>query len=142
MKLLRARRLTAWIALAVMLMGALAPTVSHALALARSGMPGAVEVCTSSGMRWVVLEAVNPAASPAARSKPIPTDSPDGQESALSLNHCPFCLPIADRLGPPPAASLHFFNAETGLAQPDAQALFFETFTPSSALPRGPPVFS
>jgi len=114
----------------VMLLAALAPAVSHALAPA--GAPALLDLCT-------VAAAPGQAAG---HATPMPADASPGQESALSLIHCPFCLPIADRLGPPPAASLHFFNADSGLARPDAQALFFQTYTPAAALPRGPPLSS
>lgn len=126
----RARtRLLAGITAVVMLLGALAPVVSHALARAGAPAPALLDLCT-------VATAPGQAAG---HATPIPADASPGQESALSLNHCPFCLPIADRLGPPPAASMHFFFADSGLAPPDAQALFFPTFTPSAALARGPP---
>lgn len=122
---LRARRWTVWIALAAMLLGALAPTVSHALALARTEAPFMQAACTGSGIRWVPAEPI------ASASASVP-----------DLNHCPFCLLIADRLGPPPAASMHFFHAESGLAPPDAQALFFRSVPLTLALPRGPPTCS
>lgn len=126
---LRARRFIAWIALAALLLGALAPTVSHALARAASGAPALQDLCTV-GAPGRVAEPAAAALAAAASEEP---------ESALALNHCPFCLPIADRLGPPPAASLHFFTAESGLARPDAQAFFFRSATRLLALPRGPP---
>lgn len=139
---LRARRWTVWIALAAMLLGALAPTVSHALALARTDAPFMQMVCTGSGTRWVPTEPTLLASASDQDVTPLSTDAPAGPESAPNLNHCPFCLLIADRLGPPPAASMHFFNAESGLAPPDAQALFFRSVPLTLALPRGPPTRS
>lgn len=133
----RARRLTAWIALAATLLAALAPLVSHALARAPLGAPALQDLCSVGGARLLVLApdsafASTPVAAPAA-------DASDEPASALTLTHCPFCLPVADRLGPPPAVSLHFFTAESGLARPDAQALFFALHHVAAALPRGPP---
>jgi hypothetical protein len=114
----------------VMLLAALAPTVSHALARAGAPAPASLDLCT-------VAPAPGQAA---AHPAPMPADASSGQEeSAPSLIHCPFCLPIADRLGPPPAASLHFFNADSGLAPPDAQAPFFAHPVTAATLPRGPP---
>jgi hypothetical protein len=139
MNSLGTRRLIAWIAMAAMLLGALAPAVSHGLALARGTAPTVLEVCTSSGPRQMVLAPADAGASPWARATPFLVDSPDGQESTALLNHCPFCLPVAERLGPPPLVALHFPNVESGLARPDAQAFFLPTFISSSALPRGPP---
>ncbi len=127
----RARtRLLAGITTLVMLLGALAPAVSHALARAGAPAPALLDLCT-------VAAAPGQAAG---HATPIPADTSPGQESALSLIHCPFCLPIADRLGPPPAASLHFFNADSGLVRPDAQALFYALHLPAAAWPRGPPL--
>ncbi|WP_157077060.1 DUF2946 family protein [Curvibacter delicatus] len=131
MNQLRACRPAVWLALAAMLLGAFAPTVSRALAAARSDGAPMVEVCTSEGPRWVPLAPTSADMSTA--------DASHGQESAPSLDHCPFCLLVAERLGPPPAASMHFFNAESGLARPDAQALFFVSRPSTVALPRGPP---
>ena len=127
----RACRVARWLALAVMLLGAFAPTVSRALAAARSDAALMIEVCTSEGPRWVPLASTSADMSTA--------DFSHGQKSAFSLDHCPFCLLVAERLGPPPAASMHFFNAESGLAPPDAQALFFVSRPSTVALPRGPP---
>ncbi len=121
----RTRRLYAWLALAAMLLGALAPTVSRALALARA--PSLQDVCRVGAPR---------AAAPLI---PIALDAPAAPASSAALDHCPFCLPIADRLGPPPAASMHFFNADSGLAPPDAQALFFPTPLSTRRRARGPP---
>lgn len=108
MNQLRACRPAVWLALAAMLLGAFAPTVSRALAAARSDGAPMVEVCTSEGPRWVPLAPTS--------ADTLMADASHGQESALSLDHCPFCLLVAERLGPPPAASMHFFNAESGLA--------------------------
>lgn len=127
----RTTRWLRWLALATVLLGALAPTVSHALAAQRAA-GGAIEVCTSQGPRWISADPADARSAPGA-------DSPDGQESALTLEHCPFCLHVAERLGPPPAASMHFFNADCGLAPPEVQALFFQQVGAAAALPRGPP---
>lgn len=123
-------RRVAGIALAAMLLAALAPTVSHALARARPVAPTLLDVCSVAGSPGEASQ----------HGTPIAGDSTPGKGSVPSLNHCPFCLHIADRLGPPPAASLHFFNAESGLAPPDVQALFFELLPPPAPLPRGPPL--
>jgi hypothetical protein len=135
----RAHRLILWLTVAVSLLGALAPTVSRALAAAGSRAL-AIEVCTSEGPRWQLAEPVEVAATPAVTApNSQSTVVPEGRDTALTLDHCPFCLLVAERLGPPPAASMHFFNAESGLAPPDAQALFFLSVSTRASLPRGPP---
>jgi len=133
----RASRLTLWLAVLVALLGAFAPTVSRALAASGSRAP-AIEVCTSEGPRWLSAASVEAAAT-AANPDSLPAAAPDGRDAALTLDHCLFCLLVAERLGPPPAASMHFFNAESGLAPPDAQAFFFRSESVAAALPRGPP---
>lgn len=139
----RASRLTLWLAVAVSLLGALAPTVSRALA-APGSRALAIEVCTSEGPRWRLAEPVVEVTAAPAETDPNSQSAvvPDGRAAALTLDHCPFCLLVAERLGPPPAASVHFFNAESGLVPPDAQALFFLSVPPRTSLPRGPPTRS
>lgn len=124
-------RVVFWLALVAVLLGALAPTVSRALAAAHDSGAILIEVCSSNGPRWVP-----------AFPELSTTDSSNGQESTSFLDHCPFCLLIADRLGPPPATFKHFLNAESGLAPSDVQALFFPDALPVQALPRGPPACS
>lgn len=78
--------------------GALAPTVSRVLALVRSDAPPALlEICTSSGPRWVT------GAAPGGQA-----DTQDPQAPAQALAHCPFCLLLAEPVLPTPPFSLHF----------------------------------
>lgn len=118
---LRLRRGLARLVLAVLLLGALAPGVAPWLA-AQQGAAGAIEVCTTQGMRWV-----QPAADESQPAGPA-TSAP-----------CLYCLLVADRLGPPPAASMHLFTAESGWAPPDEQAFSFVSTARIAARPRGPP---
>ena len=121
------RPLALWLAVLISVFGALAPTLSHAFALAHSGMSPMVQICTSTGPHEV--------------TSAIATVSPDGQQLAPVLEHCPFCLLTADQLGPPACTGVHVFTPASALARSDKPVLFFETFTSSSALPRGPPRF-
>lgn len=139
MNRLRATRLILQLTLAVMLLGALAPTVSRALAAGRHGpLPGA-DICSTSSP--ALPDLISPAAaSPVGLAV---ADAPAGGTTpAPALDHCPFCLPVAQRLGPPPATSVHFFNADSGLAPPDAQVSSFPSPIGRVARARGPPVFS
>lgn len=123
------RPLALWLAVLIAVFGALAPTLSHALVWAQGGAAPMLEICTSTGPRWV--------------ASPMPTDSPDGQESAPSLVHCPFCLLSTDRAAPAPHALVHLFVV---LGDPEAptirQAFFFFTHFALTPPPRGPPAFS
>ena len=82
----RHHHLHAWIAIATLLLAALVPTLSHALAgQTRSDR---VEICTAQGMQWV-----GSAASGLDGSTP---------EAVHFLEHCPFCLTPGPVLGLPP----------------------------------------
>jgi hypothetical protein len=123
------RPLALWLAVLIAVFAALAPTLSHALAWSQSGGAPMVEVCTSTGMRWVAENAA--------------ADSLDGQESAAPQNHCPFCLLSTDRVGPVSHALVHLFAV---MGEPEAatirQAFYFVTHFALTPPPRGPPVFS
>jgi len=115
-----------WLAVLIAVFGALAPTLSHALVLARGTVLPLQEVCTSAGPGWVALH--------------IPTQAPDGQESTPSLEHCPFCLLSSDRAAPAPDALLHLFAVSGAFDLPALRQAVFPVIpfalTPP---PRGPP---
>lgn len=81
---LRRNRLNwlAWVCSIVMMLSALAPTVSRALAA--NGQPTWIEICTSNGSQWIL----------AAGSADQP--APDTQ----AIDHCPLCVVAADKLAP------------------------------------------
>ena len=120
------RRLAVWLLVLITVFGALAPTLSHALVWTQGGNAAWTEICTTSGMRWVKLGAApNDAPTDALQSTgsssiasavqiQIQTGSPDGPESVLSLDHCPFCLLLTDRVAPPPHALVHLFAVSGG----------------------------
>jgi len=133
----RLRRHAARLALAAMLLGALAPAVSHALAWSRAGAaaPSLLDICMGGKPRAAALGLAS-MASPLESSLAQPVS---GQEPAAFPDHCPFCLLVAERLGPPPAALVHFFHADPALPRPDTQAPFFAIPGDSPVQPRGPP---
>jgi hypothetical protein len=119
------RLVAAWLAVLLALFAALAPTVSHALALDRATQ--GIEICTSTG---------NVTSAPT-----IPADSPTGPESAKLMDHCPFCLLQADRVAPPPSPVAYLFLVQGGQQEvPAWQAFFFVPHFYSPATPRGPPL--
>ncbi len=142
------RPLAVWLALLIVVFGALAPTLSHALVLARGGTSAWTELCTSTGTRWVLLGSTASKTAPqiaetSASTNAVSTASPDGQEAVLSLDHCPFCLLFTDRAAPAPSALLHLFAV---LGEPEAptirQAFFFSTHFALTPPSRGPPAAS
>lgn len=114
------RPLAVWLAVLIAVFGALAPTVTHALA--RSGLLGGIEVCSSTGPQI------------------IPANSPTGPETALSLVHCPFCLHSTDRIAPPPSLLPYLFSVQGGQQEVRLwQAFFFVPLFAPTPPPRGPP---
>lgn len=124
-----------WLALWIALLGALVPTLSHALVWAGGGTT-LVEICTTTGQRWVVLEQVQ--ADGALRT----ADTPGDPTSAQGLKHCPFCLLSAERLStPPPPPFAPFVLAGQAVPAQSRQlfaSLLLFVVTPP---PRGPPAF-
>ena len=124
------RPLVVWLAVLMAVFGALAPTLSHALAA-----PAWAEVCTPTGMRWLMLDAA--VQTDAAQNS---ADSPQPPEPAFSLVHCPFCLLSTDRAAPAPHALVHLFAVSGAIKVPTVRQAFL--FIPHFALkppPRGPP---
>jgi hypothetical protein len=121
------RRWAVWLAAFIAVIGAMAPTVPHALAFRNS--PAGFEICTSEGMRTVV---------PSSRSSSA--ESPAGQDTVLSLSHCPFCLLSAERAAPPPHILPYRVLVQCGQQNVTVwQAFFFVTRTTIAPPPRGPP---
>lgn len=122
------RKFTAWIACLAILMAALAPSVSHALAAVKGGNGGWIEVCSVVGAKLVkVGDKQNPASAPAT-------------DKAIHSEHCPYCFTHAGPAGLPPSAIaiLPFVNASYPLP-----SLFYQSSSPLfawvSAQPRAPP---
>jgi Protein of unknown function (DUF2946) len=134
------RRLAVWLAVLVVGLGALAPTVSHALVLMRGGSPAAVEICTPAGPRWLTVADDQSSAIQVDNTRFFATDSPDGQESASVLVHCPFCLLFTGHGLAPPQQTPYLFFVKGEPERPTTrQAFFFHTVFSLSAAPRGPP---
>lgn len=117
---------SAWIALLAVLLNALAPTLSYAMAAGRGG--AVVEMCTSFGLKKVVV-------------------SRAGEESAPSamqgIQHCPFCL-SADSASPLPraASAQPALPGVAGAAVPVSSIIHDPLLSWSAAHKRGPPVLS
>jgi len=138
----------AWLAMLLVLFGAVAPTLSHALAAASAGQPFGIEVCTSGGSRWVSVghnAGAPEVAGLAASTQPDSANGEDGSPASLApLVHCPFCLLGANPMAPPPAPSDTRFSpaglpheAPRPAGNPPRSASFILV-----AAPRGPPFFS
>jgi len=143
-----------WLALCIALLGALAPTVSHALNWARGGNAGLIEVCTSAGPRWMALPGATARAgraqleisqlesTQAANNPSALAIQPDGPLPTEVLDHCPFCTLFADRAAPPPQAwQVTVAMVGESVAPTVPQTHFFPVFCARTPPPRGPPVY-
>lgn len=88
------RRLTAWIACFAILMASLAPSISHALAAAKT--PGSywMEICSSVGLQFIKMESGKTA------------DSSSPAKHGLHFEDCPFCQTHANAIVLPPVSAL------------------------------------
>ena len=110
-------RFTAWLAALAVLLGALMPVLSHAVAAHQVGSSGWVEVCTATGMAWV--NSMDNEATPDA-------DSP---AKGMNMAGCDWCATHS------PLASL------PTVAQPLATPLAFGPQVPVAFLQAPRPLF-
>ena len=136
--LTRLRRLLAvWLAVFIALVGALAPTLSRALAVeSGAGAMAGVEICTSNGSRWMPLDTSDASADIQS------TTFPAGQKPSLSLDHCPFCLLSSDWAGPVPQSVSIDFSSSASNVPLHLQTPLLASVHHRHALARGPPVFN
>ncbi|RZL02223.1 MAG: DUF2946 domain-containing protein [Rubrivivax sp.] len=84
------RRWTAWVAIAAILLGALAPTLSHAVRAWSHAPITWVEVCSSTGFKLIAVADAQPSNADQAAFKPGAGGGlPSGEHAG---EHCPFCL--------------------------------------------------
>jgi hypothetical protein len=127
----RHRRLTLWLAMLAMVFAALAPTVSHALALF-PGSAGWVEVCTAHGARWVAVDGTRDA-------------QPGGSIDAATgqFDQCPFCHHAGQGMAPPPAAAAQALQPPLREGPPERFLSAPHTAHDwRAAQPRAPPLLS
>jgi hypothetical protein len=127
-----------WLALCISLLGALAPTLSHALHAARGQSSQMVEICTSNGPRWMALGLASDAPT-------LSANTPDSSQSDPSavLEHCPFCLLSIDRAAPlAQVYSFHFAEPGPMLFAAAGPTFVVVTRFDPAAPPRGPPAIA
>ncbi|MDO9599935.1 MAG: DUF2946 domain-containing protein [Azoarcus sp.] len=126
---IRRHRLTAWIAMFAILLGALAPAASQAMSVFGDGNVRWTEVCTTAGMQWIAVDA---------------DSEPQGEPASdMSMASCPYCCPHAGSFALPPSPTLSFSVRGTPMLQP---TLYFTAprplFTWAASHPRAPPLAS
>ena len=126
------RRWAAWAACIAILMAALAPSVSHALARARGVDIAWMEVCSTTGLKVVQ-----------AASADGESGAPSSSDGKMQAAQCPFCSTHAAVFLLPPSAVRPFPLAGNTRLLP---SLFYQSPAPqfiwSSASSRGPPALS
>ena len=125
----RTRRLAAILATFAMLLAALAPAATQALAAANDQHVRWTAVCTSDG----------------ARLMPVPTDAAGVPvaPAAGHVDHCPFCAPHAAATALPPHAEVTVPAVAGSDPVPPLYLLApHPLFAWASAQPRAPPVAS
>lgn len=111
------------------LMAALAPSISHAIAAASNAPNTWVEICSVNGNKLVQID--------------NDRQSPDPVNHTTHFEHCPFCMMHAVSLGMPPSAEFKLPVLEGTHIIP---SLFYQASRPlfawATAQPRAPPLFS
>ena len=125
------QKIAAWIACFAILLASLAPSVSHALALAKGGSYSWMEICSTAGAKFVkVTDNQNPT------SFPI-------KKTTTHFEHCPFCLTHAGLDGLPPTATFSLPVIPNSSQHP---FLFYQApyplFAWTTAQSRAPPLVS
>jgi hypothetical protein len=94
-------KMTSWMAVAVILLSALAPSVSHAITSANNDNVSWQQICGSH-----------------ADSRTSPEKDPDQNTATEPSDHCPFCLLHANNWAPPGHAALSFTTRDDKLLCP------------------------
>lgn len=122
------RRLTTWLAMLALVLGALAPTVAQAM-VGSGERDGWLQICSVSGMVWVKADAANPGDQQPAGG------APQGDAS----QHCAWCTLHGGAAGLPSADLPSVLPARLTELPP---AFFFAPLAAAVWLPaqsRGPP---
>jgi len=133
MKMTRSgHKIAAWIACFAIMLAALAPSISHAIASVKGIPHGWIEVCTNNGARLVKLDGSSQS-----------TTFPDNGKTHIHFEHCPFCQHHHGDLAIPSTAKLALPTSPRFSILP---TLFYQASRPlfawSIAHPRAPPRFS
>jgi hypothetical protein len=128
--ILQNRKFIAWVACAAILLGSLAPTISHAMAKVQGKDAPWAQICSTSGLKYIPLDLGQNSQG---------SDTPE----SMTMNHCAYCLAhagsfaiFADIHSPLMAVKLH--NEYPPLFYHSPRKSF--VWAPSN--PRGPPSFS
>jgi len=132
------RRLISWLACMAILLNALAPAISHAMASTQNESVLWAEICSVAGNKFVPVDFGQPASNQPADSK----NRGDTQPMS-SMQHCPYCLPHAGSVGVITGFSFELTQIDLSYSLPE---LFYQSprtlFVWAASSPRAPPFFS
>jgi hypothetical protein len=139
------QRWTAWLACCAILLNALVPAVSHALAYEHARQHG-WEICLNDGTTLSGFGELDEATFLALtdRANPVPPAfASHDMTDPLAMADCGYCLPHAGTVGLPPPSGPAVPAAE---AVPERPYLYYHAPRPlqawAGAQPRGPPAIS
>lgn len=115
--------------LCVMLLGALAPTLSRARAWSQGAQINWTEVCTTDGARQLAVDQI-----PDEGRAPVPAMG--------MLDHCALCVLASDRMAPPVTPWVWHGLPQAPPKLADAHILFIQTVLHWSVHSRAPPDLS
>ena len=125
------RRIIAWLACLAILLNALAPAISHAMAAANGKSAPWAQICTTSGTKFIALDLA------------LKSDQKQDENAAMNMDHCAYCVTHAGSFGM--TASNEFVVYAPNLSY-DLPQLFYHAPRPlfvwAAANPRAPPVVS
>lgn len=123
------RRITAWFACLTILLNALAPAISHAMAAMEDDQTPWAQICSANGARFIPLD--------------LNTDTPQQDRQPMAMDHCAYCLTHAGSFAVFSDVPLPVVSADFGLDYPTR---FYQSpsrlFVWATASPRAPPVLS
>ncbi len=127
------RKLVAWIAGFAILLTTLAPSISHALAASKGSELSWLEICSTTGAKFVKLDDTQ---------NPLKSSTPSDNK-ALHNEHCPFCVTHTGSIGLPPVSGFELPVVSVSAVFP---SLFYQSPRPlfiwAAAQSRGPPTSS
>ncbi|MGO4380884.1 DUF2946 domain-containing protein [Pseudoduganella sp. RAF19] len=129
-----------WLACFAVLLNALAPTISHAMAFAK-GHPRVWEICLNDGTRLRGTGELDAATFLALTDRSKPARAITGMQ--MDMEDCAYCLPHAGSTGLPPTDAPPLVHHAAPALRP---LLFYQSPAPlqvwSTSNPRGPPALS
>jgi hypothetical protein len=133
------RRISAWLACLAILLNALAPTISHAMAKAQGDDTPWAQICSTNGARLIPLDLGSLSADTSTSSR----QDGEPQQSSMAMDHCAYCLTHAGSFAVFTDTPLPAFST---MVSQDYPARFYQSphrlFVWATASPRAPPVLS